>query len=306
MTSVELLAAIVAMRTRRRPGGYAPLIVLVVSAFVFVGLGVLRWELTFVLSFLAAIFVHETGHVLAMRLFRYRDLRMMFIPFIGGMAGGDPDDLDAGRIAAISLAGPLIGLLGGLTAAGLAHLTGIEDFRHFGWISLYLNLFNLLPLVPLDGGHFINELLFARRPRAELVFKAVALVALAAIIIVSKFYILGVVVVLMLTTIRSDYRMAVAIEALRSNPVLAGGALTGPKVEQLRAMLERVTPALLAEANREKLPAGVWEAWIKVKKLFPPPRWVARLFGTYAFVLLVLAPLTWLALSLGTGVVPVP
>lgn len=306
MTASEILAAIVVLRTRRRPAGYGPLIVLGMSAFVFVGLGVLRWELSYVLSFLAAIFVHEAGHVLAMRLFRYRDLRMMFIPFIGGMAGGDPDDLDAGKIAAISLAGPLVGLLGGLVAAGLAHVTGVEGFGHFAWISLYLNLFNLMPLVPLDGGHFINELLFARRPRAELIFKIVALVLLSALIVASKFYILSVVIVLMLTTIRSDYRMAVAIEALRSDPVLAGGALTEPKVEHLRTMLGRVTPAAVTAANRDKLPAAVWDAWIKVKKLFPPPRWVFVLFAGYAFVLLVLAPLTWMALGFGTGVAAAP
>lgn len=301
MTPAELLAAIVDLRTRRRPAGYGPLLVLLASAGAFVGMGVLRWDLGYVLSFLLAIFVHEAGHVLAMRLFHYRDLRMMFIPLIGGMAGGDPEDLDAGRIAAISIAGPIVGLLGALAAVGLGRLSGWEGFNHFAWISLYLNLFNLLPLVPLDGGHFMNELLLSRRPRAELAFKITALVGLTVIIVASGFHLLGVVIVIMLTTVRSDYRMAVAVEALRSEPVLSGGALTEEKVAHLQAALGRLSPAALEESRRAKLPSAVWELWIKVKKLFPPRHWVAKLLGVYGFVLLVLIPLTWAALGFGLG-----
>lgn len=301
MTNRELLEAIVAFRTRRPPMGYAPLLLLVVSAGLFVGMGVLQWELRAVVIFLVAVFVHELGHVLAMKLFHFKNLKMLFIPLVGGMARGDPDDLDAGKSAAVLLAGPVMGLLGGTAAAGLLAVTDQPDLVTFAWISLYLNVFNLMPLVPLDGGHFVSELLFSRHPRAEFRFKIVTLILLTTIILLSKFYILCAVIALMLTTLRSDYRMATGISDLRKDPRMAGGALTEEKVALVKAMIGRANPGALAEKKQAALPALIWDAWIGAKKLFPPPRIRAALFAAYGVMIFGAAPALWAFIRHVTG-----
>ena len=110
---------------------YTPLLLLVVSAGLFVGTGVIRWELGPVVTFLVAVFVRELGHVFAMKIFHVKNLTMLFIPLIGGMAHGDPDDLDAGKSAAVLLAGPVMGLLGGAVVAGLILVTDQPDLVTF-------------------------------------------------------------------------------------------------------------------------------------------------------------------------------
>lgn len=135
------------------------------------------WAFAFVL--VAVLVVHELGHLAAMRAFGFRDLRMFFIPLFGAAAAGRKPDATGTQRAIVALAGPVpgivlgLGLLYGLGPAGLGELG-----RMFVGLTLILNFFNLLPLLPFDGGHLVNVVLFSRWPAVELWFRVVAAVAL--------------------------------------------------------------------------------------------------------------------------------
>jgi Zn-dependent protease len=82
----------------------------------------------------------------------------MFIPFLGAvvMMKSMPDD--AAAEARVGLAGPILGSLGALVPWGVYGLTGDDLFLALAFVGFFLNLFNLLPVLPLDGGRAMAAL----------------------------------------------------------------------------------------------------------------------------------------------------
>ena len=105
---------------------------------------------------------HEMGHFLAMKAFRYKDLGIFFIPLLGAYVSGTKREVSQRESAIILLAGPLPGILIGF----LFYSFYLKDTSmEFAGISFYtiavslifLNLINLLPVYPLDGGQLLNR-----------------------------------------------------------------------------------------------------------------------------------------------------
>ncbi len=143
------------------------------------------FDWTFAVILVAVILLHEGGHALAMRVFGYRDISMFFIPFIGAAVTGTPKEMPVWKQAIMLLAGPVPGL-----AAALAFFiyrgfypfeTPYFDFGRAAMVALAVNLFNLLPFTPLDGGQLLEISVFSRWPRARLGFSALSVLALAAL-----------------------------------------------------------------------------------------------------------------------------
>ncbi len=107
---------------------------------------------TFALGFVVLLFVHEMGHVLQLRREGIKASAPMFIPFLGAvvMMRQMPDD--ALGEARVGLAGPVLGTAGSFVCLAIAEATGSDLLRALAYIGFFLNLFNLLPIVPLDGG----------------------------------------------------------------------------------------------------------------------------------------------------------
>lgn len=109
----------------------------------------------FAVGFIAMLFIHEMGHVIALRLKGYPAPTMVFIPFLGA-AIFSPANMDRDQEAFIGYGGPLLGSVGALllfsayflipksTAADLVLITS--------YAAIILNLFNMIPITPLDGG----------------------------------------------------------------------------------------------------------------------------------------------------------
>ena len=133
--------------------------------------------------FIAVLFFHESGHLLAMKLFGYRDTSVLFIPFLGALATAHKDDATLTQKFWISLAGPLPGLILGIGLAVLAPFgSAYPDWvRETSWTLIFLNLFNLLPVYPLDGGQIADLLLFSRFPYIGVLFKVIGVIILGFI-----------------------------------------------------------------------------------------------------------------------------
>jgi Zn-dependent protease len=122
------------------------------TALVSVAAYSLWFGWTFAIGFVVLLFVHEMGHVLQLRREGIKASAPMFIPFLGAvvMMRQMPDDALAE--ARVGLAGPVLGTLGSGVCLGIAEATNSDFFRALAYIGFFLNLFNLLPIVPLDGG----------------------------------------------------------------------------------------------------------------------------------------------------------
>ena len=130
--------------------------------------------------FIAALILHEGGHLLAMKLCGYRDASLLFLPFLGAVATARKDDATITQRFFVSLAGPLPGLILGVFLAIIFKDASYSTWvKQASWILICLNLFNLLPIYPLDGGQIIDILLFSRFPYSDVVFKAISAITIS-------------------------------------------------------------------------------------------------------------------------------
>jgi len=128
------------------------------SMLVSIGAYALIWGWQFGVGFVALLLVHEMGHVFQLRREGIKASAPMFIPFLGAVVAMKELPKDAAAEARVGLAGPVLGSLGALVPLGLYALTGNELFQALAFVGFFLNLFNLLPVLPLDGGRAMAAL----------------------------------------------------------------------------------------------------------------------------------------------------
>jgi Zn-dependent protease len=128
------------------------------SMLVSIGAYSLIWGWKFALGFVLLLLVHELGHVIQLRREGIPASAPMFIPFLGALVALKALPKDAAAEARVGLAGPVLGSLAALVPLGIYELTGDELFQALAFVGFFLNLFNLLPVVPLDGGRAMAAL----------------------------------------------------------------------------------------------------------------------------------------------------
>ena len=128
------------------------------SMLVSIGAYTLIWGWQFALGFVLLLLVHEMGHVLQLRREGIKASAPMFIPFLGALVAMKELPKDAAAEARVGLAGPVLGSLGALVPWGIYALTDNELFLALAFVGFFLNLFNLLPVLPLDGGRAMAAL----------------------------------------------------------------------------------------------------------------------------------------------------
>ena len=122
------------------------------SMVLSVGAYALIWGLPFAVGFVALLFLHEMGHYIQLRREGVKPSGMLFIPFLGAVIGARSLGGSAIAEARVGLAGPVLGSLAAAALVPVAIVTGNEMFQALAFTGFFLNLFNLLPVVPLDGG----------------------------------------------------------------------------------------------------------------------------------------------------------
>ena len=110
------------------------------------------WGWSFALGFVLLLFVHEMGHVIVLRRMGIKAGLPMFIPFLGAFVSLKEQPKSAWEEAVSGIAGPVFGAAAAAACWWYAHETGSQFALGLAFIGFFLNLFNLLPIVPLDGG----------------------------------------------------------------------------------------------------------------------------------------------------------
>lgn len=129
-------------------------LLILVLAFLLIGS-----EINFILYILLVVMIHEAGHYVMMKLFGYKDVRMLFVPLVGAFIQGKKEIYNQKQSLLVVLAGPIPGILIGL---GLLYYSSIHDLEWVKDVSLLfllINMINLIPLDPLDGGQILKLLL---------------------------------------------------------------------------------------------------------------------------------------------------
>lgn len=125
-----------------------------VSAAFYVWLG--GWW--FGIGLIGLLFVHEMGHVLEARRQGLPVSVPVFIPFMGALITMKRMPKDAWREARLAIGGPLLGSAAALALYVVALAYDSQHLKALAFLGFLLNLFNLLPVLPLDGGRIAAAL----------------------------------------------------------------------------------------------------------------------------------------------------
>jgi Zn-dependent protease len=119
-----------------------------------VALGWWGWSfgVWFTVALAVGLVLHEAGHVAVMRIFGDRTSAFYFVPFLGGVAIGKMKHASDLQHLLVVLGGPFAGLISAVVAAIIGWWLDNDFFLACGYFFALFNLFNLVPVPPLDGG----------------------------------------------------------------------------------------------------------------------------------------------------------
>jgi Zn-dependent protease len=118
----------------------------------------LLFPVWFAVGFVLLIWVHEMGHVLQLKREGIKASAPMFVPFFGAFVAMKEMPKNALAEARVGLAGPVLGTLGALGALGIYAATENPLFLGLAYFGFLINLFNLAPMLPLDGGRAVGAM----------------------------------------------------------------------------------------------------------------------------------------------------
>ena len=162
------------------------------------------WEFAVIIIF--SLVIHEYGHIWAMRAVGIPTKGFYLIPFVGGAAV--PERAFASRLEEhfVAIAGPVFGLA---QAALIYGLFVFYQHPFFGavaaWIAV-LNLFNMIPITPLDGGRIIKSATMSVAPGVGMTVLMLGIFAGIGMMFWLKSWVLGLVVLVSLFELMVERR----------------------------------------------------------------------------------------------------
>ena len=126
------------------------------SVLVTMGLYALLLGWPFAIGFVALIACHEMGHVVAARRRHMKTSLPIFLPFLGAFIGLRQRPQDASEEAFLGIAGPVFGLAATGVAALLWAVTSDPFWAALASAGFLIHVFNLMPVLPLDGGRTVG------------------------------------------------------------------------------------------------------------------------------------------------------
>jgi stage IV sporulation protein FB len=175
----------------------------------------------------AIVIVHELGHFLAMKYYRYSELGIFFIPLLGAYVSGTKREVSQQQSAIILLAGPLPGIILGVIFS-LVDNNSADGYYPFdislskiALLLILLNLINLLPIYPLDGGQLLNRVFLDEESILSkvFIFLSAALMCWAAWKL--NFYILLIFPAMMLLRLRPDRKLDITEKRIEQEGINA-------------------------------------------------------------------------------------
>lgn len=129
---------------------------------------------TFASGFVLLLFIHEMGHYLTAKAIKLDVGVPIFIPFVGALISLKEEPKDAVTEAKVAMGGPLVGSLGSLICLLLYYILKEDVLMALAYTGFMLNLFNLIPVHPLDGGRVVSAI----SPRLWLIGIPIGVIAL--------------------------------------------------------------------------------------------------------------------------------
>ena len=219
-------------------------ILLFIVTFMLIG-GV--QEFSFILFLVAVIFIHEMGHFSFMKLFKYTNVKMMFIPLMGAFVSGKKEEYNQKESLIVILAGPVPGVILGMFLLYFGIQWKINWMSDISFLFLFLNVLNLLPLDPLDGGQALKLLGNKNQERFQLVFSFISSLIMIGVGWYLEFWIVvifGFIMGLRVRSIQKNLQIHTELKNRGIDYVKTYKSLTNREFSIIKEVVVEYTPAL--------------------------------------------------------------
>jgi Zn-dependent protease len=116
------------------------------------------WGWQFGAGVVFLLLLHELGHYIQLKREGIQPKALVFVPFLGAYVSSEAENRSAETHARVALAGPVLGSLAAVALVPVWHATGNDLWRALAFFGFFINLFNLIPFGPLDGGQATEAL----------------------------------------------------------------------------------------------------------------------------------------------------
>ncbi|MFZ2631116.1 MAG: site-2 protease family protein [Desulfosalsimonadaceae bacterium] len=199
---------------------FSSLTLLIVTIILFFSTQIISVKWQEIVILIGVLLFHELGHLVAMKLLKYKDVKMFFIPFIGAAVSGKSRNDTAVKSCIVSLMGPFPGILMGVFLYFLFILTKNYFVFKTAQVMLLLNAFNFLPIMPLDGGRYI-DVLFVNRRYFRFLFAFIGAVSFLLLASSAKDIVIGILGVFTMYVALSNFKLHGISNDLRSKGITA-------------------------------------------------------------------------------------
>ena len=218
-------------------------ILLFIMAFSLIGAG----DIQFILFLVIVLLVHELGHFTMMKLFKYKDVQMLFVPFMGAFVKGNRENEKQTQSLLVILAGHIPGIVIGLTLLYFGNNSELKWMNDLAFLFLFLNSLNLLPLDPLDGGQLLKILVNNKQERFQLIFTFIS----SLVLILSGWYfelwlivIFGFFMGFRVKAIQKNYQIHKELDDQEVNYNISYKLLSNKDFSFIKKVVIQYTPAL--------------------------------------------------------------
>ena len=219
------------------------------SIVLFVGVFLLVFsdQLQFVFFLIAVLFIHEMGHYLFMKLYKYDNVRMLFIPLMGAFVQGSKDKYSQKQSFIVVSAGPFPGLYIGIVLLFISSIYKLDWLVELSFLFLFLNIINLLPIDPLDGGQLFKLMVNRKRDLFLLIFALLSSFTLIGFgFLINSWMMIGFgfIMAIKIRSIQRNYVIRKKLDELNVNYVSTYEELPNRSYALIRDVVIEETPAL--------------------------------------------------------------
>ncbi len=228
------------------------------ALFVMAFILIFDFNIIFLSLIVLVLIIHEGGHYLAMKLFNYRKVKLLFIPFMGAFVAGEKEDVSQTQRLFVILMGPVPGILIGLAFLYFGDLYQDKFLITSSLLFLTINILNLIPIDPLDGGKVLETLFFTNQGRIKMYFALLSSLFMIGIGYYYSWFILmafGFLMAFRVRSIQKTYNMQSEMKEQNLNFIKSYKDLTNREYWKIREIFINHTPIL-----KESIPS-MREEW---------------------------------------------
>jgi len=201
----------------------------------------------FVFFLVIVLLIHEFGHFIQMKRFDYNNVRMLFIPLMGAFVQGSKDRYSQKESLLVVVFGPLPGIIIGSIGLYLSGLFHMDWLLLLSFIFIFVNVINLLPIDPLDGGQILKLLVIYQRDLYLMIFALISSLSLIIIGFLMKDWLVagfGFLMGIRVRAMQKNYQLRKTLKKLQINYISTYEELSNRDYHLIKQVLIKDKPVL--------------------------------------------------------------